>query len=63
MFIIFHRNAQPIKYAHRSALSLTFAIPANAIAFPGAKEEGDFNHLSRLPADHLRVAFDDNDEL
>ena len=29
------------------------------MAFPGAKLEGDFNHLSRFPSVHLMVAFDD----
>ena len=42
-----------------SALSLGLAIPANAIAFPGAKPAGLLSHLSRLPSVHLIVAFDD----
>ena len=41
-----------------SALSLGFEIPANAIALPGAKPEGEANHLSRLPSVHLMVAFE-----
>ncbi len=42
-----------------SALSLGLAIPAKAIALPGAKAEGLLSHLSRLPSVHLMVAFDD----
>ena len=43
----------------RSERSLALAIPANAIALPGAKPAGDFNHLSRLPSVHLIVALAD----
>ena len=34
-------------------------MPAKAIALPGAKPDGLFNHLSRFPSVHLIVAFDD----
>ena len=37
-------------------------IPANAMAFPGAKPAGDFSHLSRLPSVHFRVALAANAE-
>ena len=40
-----------------SARSFGFAIPAKAIAFPGAKPAGEANHLSKLPSVHLMVAF------
>lgn len=43
----------------RSARSFGFAIPAKAIALPGANPDGDLSHLSRLPSVHLIVAFDD----
>tara|TARA_B110000305_G_C19170698_1_gene507134 strand:- start:405 stop:551 length:147 start_codon:yes stop_codon:yes gene_type:complete len=43
----------------RSALSLTDGIPEKAMAFPGAKSDGDLSHLSKLAADHLRVALDE----
>ena len=47
---------QPMRNATRSPLSLAEGIPAKAIALPGAKAAGDFNHLSRLAADHFIVA-------
>ena len=40
-----------------SDLSLELAIPAKAIALPGAKSAGDLSHLSKLPSDHFNVAF------
>ena len=46
----------------RSCLSFGAGIPANAIALPGAKPAGDFNHLSKLPAVHFMVAFEDRDD-
>ena len=46
----------------RSALSFTDGIPEKAIAFPGAKSAGAFSHLSKLAADHFKVALDDRDE-
>ena len=49
----------PIRKATRSPLSFEDGIPAKAMALPGAKDEGDFNHLSKLPADHFMVAFAD----
>lgn len=39
-----------------SARSLGLASPANAMALPGAKPDGDLSHLSRLPSVHLTVA-------
>ena len=41
---------------------MTDGIPAKAIAFPGAKSDGDFNHLSKLAADHFKVAFDESED-
>ena len=35
------------------------SIPAKAMALPGAKPAGFWNHLSRLVSDHLRVALAD----
>ena len=43
-----------------SARSFGLAIPAKAIAFPGAKAEGLLSHLSRLPSVHLIVAFEES---
>ena len=43
----------------RSLLSFYDAIPLNAMALPGAKPDGDVNHLFKLASDHLRVAFDE----
>ena len=43
-----------------SARSLGLAIPAKAIALPGAKLDGLFNHLSRLPSVHLIVALEES---
>ena len=42
-----------------SARSLGLAMPAKAIALPGAKPEGLFSHLSRFPSVHLIVALDE----
>ena len=53
---------QPMRNAIKSDLSLTEGMPENAIAFPGANPEGDFNHLSKLAADHFKVALDDRDD-
>ena len=50
---------QPIKNATKSDRSLADEIPAKAIALPGAKPAGALSHLSKLPADHFKVAFDD----
>ena len=47
----------PLRKAMRSERSLDAAIPAKAIAFPGAKSAGDLSHLSKLPSVHLSVAF------
>ena len=41
-----------------SARSLGLAIPAKAMAFPGAKPDGEVSHLSRLPSVHLMVALE-----
>jgi len=46
----------PFRKAIRSERSLALPIPAKAMAFPGAKPAGDFNHLSRLPSVHFSVA-------
>ena len=46
----------PFKKAIKSERSFELAMPANAIALPGAKSAGPFSHLSRLPSVHLRVA-------
>mgnify|MGYP000645402585 FL=1 len=66
MFILksirFLNTSQPMRYAIKSALSLTDGMPEKAIAFPGAKSEGALSHLSKLAADHLRVAFDESDD-
>ena len=35
---------------------MALPIPAKAIALPGAKPDGDFSHLSRLPSVHFSVA-------
>jgi len=35
---------------------LALPIPAKAMALPGAKPDGDFSHLSRLPSVHFSVA-------
>ena len=43
-----------------SARSLGLAMPAKAIAFPGAKPDGLLSHLSRLPSVHLIVALDES---
>ena len=51
-----------MRYAIKSALSLTDGMPEKAIAFPGAKSAGALSHLSKLAADHLRVAFDESDD-
>ena len=51
-----------MRNAIRSLLSLTDGIPEKAMAFPGANPEGDFNHLSKLAADHFKVALDERDE-
>eukprot|EP00355_Strombidium_rassoulzadegani_P000658 CAMPEP_0168614046 /NCGR_PEP_ID=MMETSP0449_2-20121227/3768_1 /TAXON_ID=1082188 /ORGANISM="Strombidium rassoulzadegani, Strain ras09" /LENGTH=58 /DNA_ID=CAMNT_0008654705 /DNA_START=69 /DNA_END=245 /DNA_ORIENTATION=- len=56
-------GVQPIRNAIRSALSLGEAIPEKDMAFPGAKPEGLLSHLSRLLADHLRVALEARAEL
>ena len=56
------QRAQAIKNAMRSALSLAEGIPAKAMAFPGAKDEGFINHLSKLAADHFQVALDERAE-
>ena len=48
------------KYAIISYLSLALGMPANAMAFPGAKPFGLFSHLSKLAGDHLSVALLDN---
>ena len=50
---------QPMRNATRSPLSFAEGIPAKAIALPGANAAGDFNHLSRLAADHFIVALAD----
>ena len=41
-----------------SALSLALPMPAKAMAFPGAKPDGEASHLSRLPSVHLTVALE-----
>ena len=46
----------PLRKEIKSARSFALPIPANAMAFPGAKPAGDCNHLSKLASDHLRVA-------
>lgn len=43
-----------------SALSFGLAIPAKAIALPGAKPDGLLSHLSRLPSVHLIVALEES---
>ena len=53
-------NLQPMRKATRSPLSLAEGIPLKAIAFPGANPAGDFNHLSKLAADHFMVALDES---
>jgi len=53
---------QPIRYAVRFFLSSAEGIPLKAIALPGANAAGDLSHLSKLAADHLRVAFEDKAE-
>ena len=45
--------------AMTSALSFLSAIPAKAIALPGAKAAGLVSHLSRLASVHLTVALED----
>ena len=49
-----------IKYAIKSALSPLVGIPANYMAFPGAKAAGFVNHLSKFAAVHFIVALLDN---
>ena len=34
-------------------------MPENAIALPGANDDGDVSHLSRFASVHLTVAFAD----
>ena len=46
----------PFRKAIKSERSFALAMPAKAMAFPGAKSAGPFSHLSRLPSVHLRVA-------
>lgn len=49
-------NQPPLRKAIKSERSLALPIPAKAMALPGAKPEGDFSHLSRLPSVHFKVA-------
>ena len=53
---------QPIRNATKSPLSFAEGIPAKAMALPGAKAAGDFNHLSRFAAVHFMVAFEERAE-
>ena len=62
MQLCWGQRAQAIKNAIKSALSLAEGIPAKAMAFPGAKDDGFVNHLSKLAADHFQVAFDERAE-
>ena len=50
------RIQPPLRKAMRSERSFDAAIPAKAIAFPGAKSAGDLSHLSKFPSVHLSVA-------
>ena len=61
VYVIF--ESQPIRKATKSPLSFADGIPLKAMAFPGAKPDGLLSHLSRLAADHLRVALDESAEL
>ena len=43
-----------------SARSFGLAMPAKAMALPGAKPDGLLSHLSRLPSVHLMVALEES---